>query len=437
MRVLKGWEQFIIKFFDYIIDLELDVITSLGAIASSPGIRIPNIRMKIEMEKFKKRANVIGDESYVIAMNFLIMAFEAYTTNRKLLRDKSGLFDMLIETCLLDHTKNKYTKEEINHNFDATTEECWAPDWYIIKLVKQGKTEELKEFVKLETEVAEYAQPAEPSSLIGQNAMAHLILDEFFWLPETSKSNLRDKLLENSINVDTEELARMMKWDITSSPYIPSAKSLEFVKGLIGTLIESMRYRERSEKAHAANQETIDKTVEKYRDALKYFNDEFDNYHSENLALRKTIDKLKEKINPNKDKEQDKSFQLSMDLEEAKAQIDKLKQERDYLKELLDRFSDEENEIPSAIVNNFKGEIAYFGLQNKQLEIMLLSEGIELKYYSPTNPEDVSLSVPVFFNINIASHTVWNKIKKYRPFVIHETNHERIFSKILEALNTH
>lgn len=169
-----------------------------------------------------------------------------------------------------------------------------------------------------------------------------------------------------------------------------------------------------------------------YIQTLKLYFDEYNSLLEENgnLRLKLTHKEIKhgEENHYNVDN-------LLLRIEELTAKNDRLELEKEYYQELTQKI---ETQFIKPKHNKYKGKIYYFGIENFQLKALLEQQEIQVIFHSPVKPIDeakIQEGIPLIFNIDYASHVVYNNIKKYKPLLISGSNAEITFEKIIAFLN--
>ena len=196
---------------------------------------------------------------------------------------------------------------------------------------------------------------------------------------------------------------------------------------------------------------TFETTVEKYRRYLFYKEyaekienriEELSNYYREIISLqRQKIDQLKEEMALTNGIKRETIYIDNADkyenlINELQLELMLKNEEIEFLKSQLGKL--EEQQISNVELEPFAKPvyINYFGLKNDALEARLLQYNVFVNYHSPTNPnQDLGNDNPVVFNISVASHSVFEKIKDKKPLIVTGTNADILSKKIVEWLS--
>lgn len=109
---------------------------------------------------------------------------------------------------------------------------------------------------------------------------------------------------------------------------------------------------------------------------------------------------------------------------------DKLRMYKEQLDELTQQTAKEEY-LPAFTEPVY---IAYFGLKNQLLEEKLVQYNVFIKLYSPYDKPTVVPNLPIVFNIDVASHIVWNQIRDSKPLIVTGSNARLIAERIVKWL---
>jgi uncharacterized coiled-coil protein SlyX len=164
-----------------------------------------------------------------------------------------------------------------------------------------------------------------------------------------------------------------------------------------------------------------DKTFEELENRVAYLENLLAEKNKEIHQLRndeksKTIEKLNKKLS----ELQEKYIALSEENNSRKELINELmEQDRYFIEE--DIMTPLEEPI----------DVIYFGLRNMELYNYLKQFNILLYTVNPTvTPDYVPEDKPIVFNIDVAKHVVWWKIKHLKPLLVTGSNAERLGNMI-------
>jgi len=150
-------------------------------------------------------------------------------------------------------------------------------------------------------------------------------------------------------------------------------------------------------------------------------------------------------------------FELMADLIEWKSQLkeeiyipflklqneyDDLKRENaenikeiEFLNEIIEKMKVSEPEPKEEIMPFDKPvNILYFGLENPQLAGILSGYNVKINFFSPTEPPKKIPRGLAFFNVDIANHSVYYKIKSLNPILLSGSNAKILSAKILAKI---
>jgi len=127
--------------------------------------------------------------------------------------------------------------------------------------------------------------------------------------------------------------------------------------------------------------------------------------------------------------------QLESSLLKKDEQIIDLEEENKYLKEIISLY-EEQPAYNETIIEPFVEpvNIIYYGLFNNALAKYLYMYNVIINFESPTDTPHFVPDTPIVFNIDVAKHTVWNKIKDKKPLLVRGSNAQIIGEKIINFL---
>jgi hypothetical protein len=182
-----------------------------------------------------------------------------------------------------------------------------------------------------------------------------------------------------------------------------------------------------------------------YKEIIKNKDEQYENMRAILLGdikvLMDEVSRLKEElINSKSSNIQkvyiDQSDKIQALKDEYERYISELREEVESWKELALSLAREKQKIENRLnveIEPFESPIyiAYFGMNNPQLYNMLANYNVFVKEYSPIDPPNNAPSFPIVFNIDVASHNVWDHIKDKKPLLISGSNAEVLSKKII------
>lgn len=123
---------------------------------------------------------------------------------------------------------------------------------------------------------------------------------------------------------------------------------------------------------------------------------------------------------------------LIQDLQNELAEKD---EEIQHLKKLLamDNQAEDKDYEPKPFKHPVN--INYVGLKNKALENELRKYNVFINYYSPTDKHiEIANNYPTIFNVSVASHAVFSRIKDKNPLIVSLSNGKLLAKKIMRYL---
>lgn len=168
--------------------------------------------------------------------------------------------------------------------------------------------------------------------------------------------------------------------------------------------------------------------IKQWRGVWKFLIEEHNKLVEEIQALRSVERKIEEK------KEEINVDKLLLEIETLKAENARLSERVNDLEEILEEAREQmQQEIEIELKPLEKSvDIAYFGIENPALSSFLARLNIHLRFFSPVEKPRVVPDLPIVFNIDVASHEVWNVIRERKPLLVSGSNAEILGRRIYE-----
>lgn len=189
---------------------------------------------------------------------------------------------------------------------------------------------------------------------------------------------------------------------------------------------------------NAVKMENLSKLLQ-YKENAHY--KQLETYRSIIASLQNQIEELKLQLaNEGKSKEKeiiyvDNSEKYELLIQDLQNELAEKEEEIQHLKKLLamDQKAEETDYEPKSFEQPVY--INYVGLKNNALENELRRYNVFINYYSPTDKNiEISNNYPTIFNISVASHAVFERIKEKHPLIVSLSNGKLLAKKIMRYL---
>ncbi len=159
-------------------------------------------------------------------------------------------------------------------------------------------------------------------------------------------------------------------------------------------------------------------------------------------TFQRKIEELESIINKTEEKQEKPKEELYIPFLKLQNEYDDLKRENaenikeiEFLNEVIEKMKVSEPEQKGEIMPFDKPvNILYFGLENPQLAGILSGYNVKINFLSPTEPPKKVPRGFAFFNVDIANHSVYYKIKSLNPILLSGSNAKILSEKILKKL---
>lgn len=159
-------------------------------------------------------------------------------------------------------------------------------------------------------------------------------------------------------------------------------------------------------------------------------------------TFQKKIEELEAIVNQTEEKQEKPKEELYIPYLKLQNEYDDLKRENaenikeiEFLNEIIDKMKISEPAQSEEIMpfDNLIN-IIYFGLENPQLAGILSGYNVKINFFSPTEPPKKVPRGLAFFNVDIANHSVYYKIKSLNPILLSGSNAKILSEKIIKKI---
>ncbi len=159
-------------------------------------------------------------------------------------------------------------------------------------------------------------------------------------------------------------------------------------------------------------------------------------------TFQRKIEELESIINKTEERQEKPKEEIYIPFLKLQNEYDDLKRENaenikeiEFLNEIIEKMKVSEPEPKEEIMPFDKPvNILYFGLENPQLAGILSGYNVKINFFSPTEPPKKIPRGLAFFNVDIANHSVYYKIKSLNPILLSGSNAKILSAKILAKI---
>lgn len=419
MRIVQEYELFWKRAFEYCYKHQLEPYSFLWYIIVTPSVRFNDSKaFKQFFERFS------SDASYPDIAPRLVV-YIAYATKIMHLwikhnfwpkKNTEGL-QMLYRLILSDFRRaDACTFEEaLAEEGDINSPQMLKRSWFIIdSVLKDTNAEQVRQIINKSIE-------EEDKYTTESTKGAHAMLSMYETDDGLRQFVNRIIYSEHIGDVNDADLAQMLVGKIDNESLVIPAKYTRLMYAGLCALRDMQ-----------ALQHKLDETYERTSAQLKELQDF---YEGQIKTLIEEIEQLRAqtsiKIERIYTSDSDKFELLKQSYESRIAYLeDQLAMYKDQITELTRQPKVEEYTKPF----DKPVHIAYFGIKNQLLENKLAQYNVFVKLYNPYNPVSVIPDLPIVFNIDVASHKVWEQIKYKKPLIVTGSNAQILAKRIVDWL---
>ncbi|MCL4407100.1 MAG: hypothetical protein M1542_07515 [Thermotogae bacterium] len=421
-KVLEPWEIFWKKVFDYILSNKLEPYDALFYVIFTPNVyHLTNKKLqRFLTDTIAKSYDIVVPEYAELALFYVLRIYDLYAGFYTLpARNGDGL-EILYSLIMNDYRNShkEYTFEEaFAHEVDMASMEITSRSWYIIHSILMNQDVEKVKRLLEKSLKEEQKEEEKPAIRLG-----------VFYGNENPDEFLNSALKKWGANADEKTMLEQLGGRIEGEKLIFPSKALPYLYAVL-------LYAE-----HALSDK--DEIIQQYNLLMEKFKQFENQYKGDTKIMADKIADLQEKLTIAQNKKEvvyvdrvANADEIRKEIEaEYESVISSLKNEVEEWKQIASQASasvrlDEVLALPELTT------IQYFGLPNPALFAYLLKYNIDVKRFSPIDPPAAVGNSPIVFNIDVATHKVWEIIKSKKPLIITGSNKEILARKIVEWLN--
>lgn len=420
-KVIEEYERFWKRIFEYLKDGGYEAYSYFYYIVLTPSVRFNESR---SFQKFFDRFSNLVDAPdstprYIVYLLYIMKLAQLYINHGFWPRKNAEGLRLLYDAIMRDfRTATPCSFEEaLEAQEDIADKRIWKRSWYIIdSALKDANQDQVRKI--LEKSIVEENEFIEKTETEG----AHVIILNYE-ADESFRSYVDAVLKKEFAGEPSEEellkhLAAEKDGDHMKIP-------LKFAKLFYAALC-AMRDYKTLELSIEEKVEQFNKRVQQlnsyYADQIRLLVEE-NEYLAQQVAGEKIIRKVH--VGEERIAELERSYE---------AEIERLEEQIKMLKEQLDSVT--QAPVTEETLKPFESpiEIAYFGLKNDRLEEQLARYNVFVRFYSPVKVTEDIPNLPIVFNVEVASHSVWNHIKHKKPLIVSGWNDKILAWRIVEWL---
>ncbi len=427
-KVLKPWEVFWKRTFNYIIDNELEPFDVLVYLVMTPTIfHKNNKKLNKSMDKMQQLLNVhpSAETEYSIPAYYLVHVFRSYVEHRRLpVSNYQGLIYMYnsimhdYKNCDMSTITWNVLEKDEGIEGDEIVSRCCFVIYHILHEDEAEDVRKLLEFTRKEEDEIKTTRGVD------------VVVDGYLSKGKTY-SYLQQVLKEYGMKYENDimPVAKAIGGEIVENEFIAPKELAEFYY----TLVLEFEHRINIVAKYKNLTNVVKKRYDKLRNA----------YAGDMRFMDAEREALIEKLNKAKNKKRvvyiDNEDKYKAEIQSLKAQynsrIRELQKQIEDLKSMVSTITTKEDELLKPVKLPKMVDVVYFALEDPQLDSYISQYNVTLKHLSPlTAPKSVP-DLQIVFNIDVASHKVWNKIKDKKPLIISGSNKEIIATKITTWLS--
>lgn len=421
MRVIREYERFWKRAFEYACSHDLEPYSFLWYIVLTPSVRSNDSkRFKRFFDKFASLADIDNAvPRYVVYLNYVMRIMHLWCNERFWPTKNAEGLEMLYELIMNDYKSGKQCtfEEALAEEGDWTKDEILKRSWYIIdSVLKDANHEQVRLIICRSID--------EENKYITEETKGAHVLFNVYDTDESFRSVVDEMVREDLAGeISDIELAKYFVCKVRGDVVEIQLKYLKLLYAGLCALRDIQQLEEKYNKRISELYESIKELQRFYHSEIRMIVDE--NEHLKQLAQR---EKKTDKIYVSSD---DKIEILKSEYEAQIAELEeKLRMYKEQLDDLTKQVAKDEY-IPAFESPQY---VAYFGLKNQLFEEKLAQYNVFIKLFSPYTPPSFVPNLPIVFNIDVASHSVWDHIKSKKPLLVSGSNARLIAERVVKWL---
>ncbi len=431
LKAIKPHRTFWKKLFEYAYNCGSDgVFSVITSIVVTPSLITTNDTVKYIENKVKTidviEEQIVSRPQFAIPHIRYLVMYLMYTAALYLqtneLKDPANVLHLMYDLIMQDYKKANYTEEDLERiekegklpEVDALKAIPYDVYFYVKAVLENDK--ELF-FLIYSIETGNYYKIV--SNIEGQHAI-------YFDLQSETVRKQIEQHIKDFYGSD-DEMFKQLNVKIDGDKAIIN-------KDVLKLLITKSDF----EYMNAVKMENLSKLLQ-YKENAHY--KQLETYRSIIASLQNQIEELKLQLaNEGKSKEKeiiyvDNSEKYELLIQDLQNELAEKEEEIQHLKKLLamDQKAEETDYEPKSFEQPVY--INYVGLKNNALENELRRYNVFINYHSPTDKNiEISNNYPTIFNISVASHAVFERIKEKHPLIVSLSNGKLLAKKIMRYL---
>ena len=428
MRVARPYELFWKKVFEYISKHELEPFSTVFYITQTPTVLHNNSKgFRKFFSKFAKLYMRKEDDTMfpIIVITYVLRIYDLYIKHKFWPRNNCDGLMYLYDFIMKDFRESEpVTFEKAFTNPDNIADDkMMRRSWFVIdSILKDTNGALVRELIQksIEEEQEEYTE----KQVLNKGLPVHPVLHE--WENDGAIKDFLKTVIETYYpNISEEEMLRQMMAEVEGDYIKLPKEQTPLYFGLLNLALSYVSHENKREQKIERLQAALQQFRRDYAGDIKLLMDEIEALKIELASQPKTTTVYT-----------DNSDKLETVKQEYEAKIAELQKKIEMYQSQLEDIT-EKLQAPPIQLKPFENpvHVAYFGINDPRLHTKLAGYNVFLKTFSPTTPPSNVPDLPLIFNIEIASHKVWNKIKHKKPMLVSGSNPDKLANEILAWLN--
>ncbi len=428
-KAIRPWEAFWKRTFDYIINNNIEAFDAIVYLTMVPTIlhkRNKMLNKFLENMQRLMKVDIKVSTEYIMPAFYLARVFHSYlNTGRLPVANYQGLIYMYeaIMNDYKDCDMDKITWDVLSKDFGIEDSKITPRCCFVIyHILHEDGVEEMKKFLQM---------TREEEDKFSTTADKEVVVEEYLAKGTVYHSIHDDVIPKYGIKYgnDLTLVAKAIGGRIENDMFVAPKELVEFYYGLLLGLEHRMEAAEEYTK--------LIEDIEKRYESIKT------SYKADMQFMQAEREALIEKLNNAKSEkhvvyvDNEDKYKAEMHSLEAQynSKIAELQKQIEDLKDMVSELAAKKDESIKPVKLPKMADVVYFALEDPQLDGYIAQYNVSLRHMSPLTPPKSVPDLPIAFNIDVASHKVWNKIKDKKPLILSGSNKEIIAAKITSWLS--
>lgn len=429
-KVIEPYQRFWIKVFNYINENNLEPYSVLFYVTLTPSvINLQNKKALRFFERIRRmyseifEKKIIASERYYIYLLYILRIYDQYSQFKYLPSKNAEGLNYLYEAIMHDFRNGEEVtfEEALNDEGNVASTKIIKRSWYIINsILNNTNQEEVRKIIEKSNEEEKERVGETPKTKEHVNGIISLYLSGSF------DKEIDEIIQKWSAGIKEDEIHKILLGEVEGDKLILPRKMDKLFFALLLYYQHSTADFQKLQEAYEQLKMQYDATYSLLTGDIKMLIEENQKLKDE-LLNAKTTNIEKVYI--------DQSDKINLIKKEYEKRIAELEEEVKNWREIANE-AIEKQVIQEEKIEPFEEPIyiAYFGLNNPALFSFLANYNVHVKLFSPYEAPTVVPDLPIVFNIDVASHEVWDHIKGKKPFLVSGSNAEILGKKILKWL---